>query len=738
MTQPDPRGSYSGDAPVSTPEQDRFNRWDFARHVARILARRRDPSSIVVALYGAWGEGKTSVLNLVRRELQAHTDVVTIQFNPWRFGAEDQLLKAFFRALAQAVDKELSTGIEKMTEAVRQYGGPLAAAFGKKDALEDLSDLIAGQPLDVLRARIETILDESGMRVVVMMDDLDRLEKEEVHAVFRLIKLTADFRHVSYLLACDDEVVAAALQDRYPSGRPGTGRDFLEKIVQVPLQLPTVDPLALRRVCFEGVDRALEEADIELSQPQVQEFVRAFTTIFDDQVRTPRRAKLYGNALSFALPLLKGEAHPVDVMLIEAMRVFFPTLYSFVRTNPELMMGSGLESRYGGERRKEEARERLEQAISELSVDARPAASKLLTTLFPSLNGVLGNMTYGSEWQDKWASEQRVAAKTYFSRYFSYSIGPAEVADTAIDQVLSGPVTEIPTALVALIEPENSGAIISRLRRIEDTVDPAVAVAIARALMPLGGILPDPPALFDFGNPRPQAAILAAALVERQPTQASRIELATELLEGAAPLSFAVEMFRWMRPSANEEPKPHELTHEDAVVLGRLLSERIRAEAGSLSALAKANKRRTGEILYVWDRYGEPGEAKGFIEHSILTDPTAALHLLDTFVPTAWGMATGIPRRSDFERSQYDAVSSLVDPSALMSAIEKTYGSAAAPAERFPHREDQPEDDMLVTARQFRWIHERVQATSSDSLEPEAELGDEGGKAARSGEDNVG
>src|SRR5690606_32708115 len=170
------------------------------------LARRRDPSSIVVALYGAWGEGKTSVLNLVRRELQAHTDVVTIQFNPWRFGAEDQLLKAFFRALAQAVDKERSTGIEKMTEAVRQYGGPLAAAFGKKDALEDLSDLIAGQPLDVLRARIETILDESGMRVVVMMDDLDRLEKEEVHAVFRLIKLTADFRHVSYLLACDDEV----------------------------------------------------------------------------------------------------------------------------------------------------------------------------------------------------------------------------------------------------------------------------------------------------------------------------------------------------------------------------------------------------------------------------------------------------------------------------------------------------------------------------------------------------
>jgi len=54
---------------------------------------------------------------------------------------------------------------------------------------------------------------------------------------------------------------------------------------------------------------------------------------------TPRQGKALSNAISFALPLLKGEANSVDVMLVEATRIFFPRLYTVIRDNPTLFLG---------------------------------------------------------------------------------------------------------------------------------------------------------------------------------------------------------------------------------------------------------------------------------------------------------------------------------------------------------------------------------------------------------------
>lgn len=53
----------------------------------------------------------------------------------------------------------------------------------------------------ILKLIIETILKEEQKRVVILIDDIDRLEKSEIHAVFRMVKLTADFKYTAYILA---------------------------------------------------------------------------------------------------------------------------------------------------------------------------------------------------------------------------------------------------------------------------------------------------------------------------------------------------------------------------------------------------------------------------------------------------------------------------------------------------------------------------------------------------------
>lgn len=125
--------SYSSDAPLQSADEDRFHRWPFAERVAQVLRSRRDVDSLVVGLYGTWGEGKTTTLNYIEQALQDDPDVAVVQFNPWRFGEEAVLIRQFFEALAEAVGGKLTTKKEDFAAAVENYSSALSiGAFGAR------------------------------------------------------------------------------------------------------------------------------------------------------------------------------------------------------------------------------------------------------------------------------------------------------------------------------------------------------------------------------------------------------------------------------------------------------------------------------------------------------------------------------------------------------------------------------------------------------------------------------
>lgn len=132
-------------------------------------------------------------------------------------------------------------------------------------------------------------------------------------------------------------MVASAIGDRFGSGDKKAGENFLEKIIQVPLTIPKAQPDALKKFCFQLVNNAIKNSKVELSEEEVQRFVYQFTTNILNRLTTPRLAVRYGNTLS--LPLLKGEVNMLDLMLIEALKVFYPNHYNFVKTNPDYFIG---------------------------------------------------------------------------------------------------------------------------------------------------------------------------------------------------------------------------------------------------------------------------------------------------------------------------------------------------------------------------------------------------------------
>jgi len=329
--------NYTSDKPIFSKEKDAFQRFEFSKRIADTIIGRKNQDSIVFGVFGVWGEGKSTVLNFINQELETSENILTLTFNPWRYGDEENLIKNFLKKVAELLGKELDSNKEKFAGFIGKYGS-IGSVFGMD--LSEVGKNIATVDLEVLKNRVDEFLSESEKRLVIFLDDIDRLDKQEIYSLFRLVKLTADFKNTTYILSFDQEMVASAIGDRFGSGDKKAGENFLEKIIQVPLTIPKAQPDALKKYCFQLVDNAINNSKLKLSKEEVQRFVYQFTTNILNRLTTPRLAVRYGNTLSFSMPLLKGEVNMIDLMLIESLRIFYPNHYNFVKSNPDYFIGS--------------------------------------------------------------------------------------------------------------------------------------------------------------------------------------------------------------------------------------------------------------------------------------------------------------------------------------------------------------------------------------------------------------
>lgn len=720
--------AYSSDQPISSRNEDRFNRWAFAERVADTMAGRSDAASIVIGLYGPWGDGKTSTLRLMEVALQNYVHVVVVRFNPWHFQSEEYLLKGFFATLAQVLGKSLPTMKEKIGKIFKDYGSLLSLAsisiggvvqLSPGEAAKGLGEALSTVELDELRSRIESILAESGKRVVVLIDDIDRLDRAETQAIFKLVKLSASFNHTSYVLAFDDEIVAAAIGEKYGHGGLEAGRAFLEKIIQVPLHLPPPDEIALRQMTFEGVDAALTQSGNSLSQENVDAFVRYFVDGLEPQLHTPRHAKLYANALTFALPLLKGEAHPVNLMLIEGIRIFYPKLYIAIRDNPEYFLNTGGD-RHEHEAHRQRAAAIIDEALEGIGVlDKEQVRARLLEVLFPRLS----NMGYGPDWDKRWEREQRVCSDKYFKRYYTYSVPPGDVSDIEVERHLEAVATMSPAdadeALKAFAARNAMPQLIRKLRNRENEIDAAAARSLALAIARNGMLVPRERAMLMSDWTFRQAAILVAHLLRRVTAGEARETLADMVIkEEAQPLPFGMECLRWIHHDEKEPDEKRIISSAVEGMISAALAERVRAEAVK-SPLYRTFGRDAPWLYWFWNKQVGGDAVAAHLRARFEEHPDEVDSFLDTFVGEAWGMESGLPHRADFDRGNYDAVARLIDPSFLLISLKQRYGTELD-AREYYHGSETPLARRI--AHQFAYIHLKV---VEEKTQPVAAPGDQ-------------
>ena len=358
--------------------------------------------------------------------------VVVLRFNPWLCSDPKQLVTQFFKQMATAI-KLKKRAADKAWELIDQYAdilgatsvipvaGEIVAAFTKvltKKAEEETKERT--NDLQESKNQIIKKLKDEKIKIIVSIDDIDRLSEEEIVAVFQLVKSLADFPNTIYVLAFDYDVVVRALG----KVQHGDGKEYLEKIVQVPFEIPVPNIDDIHEALFSKLNGIL--GDIPEEDWDKETWAELFQQGIKNYIRSIRDVIRYTNVFSLKYELLKNETSAADLLGLTCLQVFEPTVYSKLPSYKDILCG---EKRSFSHERQKETEEKVECAINRIapddgSVTDLEATKNILGTLFPGIKTNMGwsyGVGRGYSRRDS-LIRNSIAAPECFDRYFALTL----------------------------------------------------------------------------------------------------------------------------------------------------------------------------------------------------------------------------------------------------------------------------------------------------------------------------
>lgn len=322
--------------------------------LARSIIAQVPTPGLVIGLEGAWGSGKSSLLNLTLAELKelgSNGAVKVLEFRPWLIGNRDHLLSSLLADLAKVIDEiqadrgdltgKATARAREAAESLRKFAsrlsgtGKLIAAAGVVIPGAQLAGQIvegvgkaadsakSGPTLAQLKLAVSKDLEKLGVPIVVTIDDVDRLEPAEVIELLRLVRSVADLPNVIYVLCYDHAVLAKAIEK---AASVSDGSAFLEKIVQILVQAPLPEPYELRAWFSQQLEA--------MTGPVGRDIASRVQHVIDieggKRLRTPRAVVRALNSLRFEMAALAGKTDLADLVWLHLIKTSNTSLYRWI------------------------------------------------------------------------------------------------------------------------------------------------------------------------------------------------------------------------------------------------------------------------------------------------------------------------------------------------------------------------------------------------------------------------
>jgi len=473
--------NYNTDRAIEKLDEDLLGRAPFSRHLGRAIYEYKGKESLVIGLYGKWGTGKTSVANMAIatiNELSKDDEEkpIIVRFAPWNYSDKDSLINQFFVEMQaklelngneqtkKKIGKALSdyAGLFSFASLIPVVGAALAPIL-KETAQKNGERLSVSADLDSLRKTLENALGDINHKIIVLIDDIDRLTNSQIRDIFQLVKQVGDLPNIIYILAMDREVVERAL-----SGVQNCdGGEYLEKIIQIPFEIPEFRKSKIYEIFFSKLNEVINQDKIEVEIDNSY-----WGTIFDNcvapYITTLRDVNRVVNAFIFKYGILREETAFEDLIGITTLEVLEPALYNWIACNKEAVCGGLMHSMMKKNRKPEEWRRQYEDRFSEIGLDPNKSI-KSVASLFPVFAEDVGEFFYVDQTPDTIRKRMRAAHEERFELYFMFDIDAVRVSRTVITECIRSLDKE---ELCSVIDDINRrGDIVFFLREIQSNID---------------------------------------------------------------------------------------------------------------------------------------------------------------------------------------------------------------------------------------------------------------------------
>ena len=336
----EPKG-FCLDAPLSESGTDSLNREKVVEQICqRIKNTANKDASFAIGVTSEWGNGKTSFLNLIKRNLDKNQRVI-IDYNPWLNSDKKSATLSFFDEMSSALkayDSSLSNDILKYAKML------IDSSAGKYANLLTTCLSIDGTP--TLRERFEEInkaIKRTRLQIIVFIDDIDRLYDSEILEVLSLIRNSANFSNTIFIVAYDRNYLVSALKkvnEYHPYA-------YLEKIFQLELPLPQFERDIIAKILKDKLLPYLSDEDKKELERIVSDSIQNYnyqktvglvnTELFRDfildGIKTIRDINRLVNSFLVSYDSLKGEIVLSDLLNVEILRIKYPGIYALLASN---------------------------------------------------------------------------------------------------------------------------------------------------------------------------------------------------------------------------------------------------------------------------------------------------------------------------------------------------------------------------------------------------------------------
>jgi predicted KAP-like P-loop ATPase len=689
----------SSDRPITQLSEDLLGRVGFADSLASAIKGWSGNDSLVIALYGAWGSGKSSIKNMTLELLRKDKKdcPFVVEFTPWQWAGQEQLAEAFFREIGIVLENADKTKGKKRAAKWHQYGSyltmgasitrslkvvlPLLGVPGSgildviSKGLEESSILtkegadLTEQPesnLNEIKRELSKMLKSLSKPILVVMDDVDRLSADEIKLLFQLVKANADFPNIIYLLLFQRDIVEKSLE----SISPLSGGDFLEKIIQVGFDIPKVERSRLEKVLLTKLDELLGEKVIEKRFNQ-HRWGNIYIPGLSYYFVTLRDVYRFLATISFHISLFRNEGsfevNPIDLIALEVLRVFEPRVYHNLFEMKQILTNqSGI--RYEG--LKDEARKTIENLVKQASESNRNQVKEIIKQLFPPIEWVFGGAHYSSDFEEEWYRDLRVCHPDVFDRYFHFTIPEGDISQADIDRILSltGNREDLLTEFKSLNSRGLLAVALNRLEAYKEKINLHHAVPFITALMDIADELPEEVVgFFSIGSDMHISRIIHWNLKQEKDVK-KRGQILKKAMKETRGLYMPV-MKTSLEDSKQERqkaPNSFVVNEDDLKDLINICVEKITqaAESGALMGHPKMDY-----ILYHWRKWASPEEPQKWVARLIETQ-AGLLSFLASFLSQTKSHGMGdYVYRTDW-RISLESIENFISADRLAEKIE--------------------------------------------------------------------